>query len=189
MFNTEQKTQQSQIFTPQMMVWGEHKTQSHGLLPLRWWYEMYCTHIWYLNTRLKLRDYYSSDDRVYCTHVWYLSTRLKLRDYYSPDDGMYCTHIWYLNIEHNTNRQRVLEAGAVVDWSSVVYRVLCLRVHQLLQTDLVVLETALVKETCSIVVVSLWSGSERRFWISWSLLTLCKFCWRLNWCRIVTEWD
>ena len=123
----------SWVITPQMMVWDvlythmipEHRTQTHGLLPLRWWYEMYCTHIWYLNTRLKPRDYYSSDDGMYCAHVWYLNTRLELRDYYSSDDGMYCTHIWYLNIVHKTNRQRALEAGAVVDWSSIVYRVLC----------------------------------------------------------------
>ena len=35
---------------------SELKTQTQRLLPLRWWYEVYCTHTWYLNNEHKLTD-------------------------------------------------------------------------------------------------------------------------------------
>ena len=83
-------------------VWGEHKTQTHGLLPLIWWwYKMYCTHIWYLNIEHKTQT-----QRLLLLWWWFgMNTRFKLMDYYPSDDGMRCTVHTYDTSTQDSNSE------------------------------------------------------------------------------------
>ena len=86
---------------------------------------MYCTHV-IPKHKTQTRDYYPSDDGVRCTvHAHDTWTQDSNSEIITPQMMVWdvlCTHTLCLNIEHKTNRQRVLEVGAVVEWSSIVYR-------------------------------------------------------------------
>ena len=93
-----------------MMVWGEHR-----------WYEMYCTHIWYLNTRLKPMDYYPSDDGIGCTvHTYDTWTQDSNSEIITPQ-MMVCTvhtyDAWTLSTrltDREYLRQELLWTGVVL---------------------------------------------------------------------------